>query len=69
MFRFLTKNYTKVPLFRVLFNLKRFNANGAENSCTVSMHPVLANDDFINLKLKEVINHIRDNYDMERLIK
>lgn len=69
MFKMLTKNYTQVPLFYVDFNLQKYINEGAKNSCEAKIHPSLKGDDFIKEKLGEIINYIRDNYDMGKISK
>lgn len=63
--KILTKNRTQIPLIYVTFDYKKFKENGKVGSCTSSVHPVIANDDYIKLKVNELIDYIRDNYDME----
>ena len=65
----LTKNYTEVPLFWVDFNLTKYKKFGAENSCMVKIHPELKDDTYIKDTLKNLIDYIRDKYDMERISK
>jgi hypothetical protein len=67
--RRLTKNYKKVPLFWVDFNLNKYNESGAKDSCTAKIHPDLQNDIFIQCQLKDTIDYIRNHYNMERLSK
>jgi uncharacterized protein YeeX (DUF496 family) len=64
-----TKNYTEVPLFWVLFNLNKYQKNGTKNSCIANIHPMLKNDEYIESTLNNLIDYIRDNYDMEELSK
>jgi len=65
----LTKDYTEVPLFWVDFNLVKYEKCGPENSCIVRLHPVLAGDKYIYDTLGEIIDHIRNSYDMEKISK
>ncbi len=65
----LTNNYSKVPLFFVTFDLNKYLENGVNKSCNVKIHPCLAKDDHIKLLLNDVIDYIRENYDMEKLSK
>lgn len=67
--RKLTINYSEVPLFWVDFNLNKYKESGAENSCTVRIHPELKNDEFIIDMLNDLIDYIRVKYDMEDLSK
>jgi len=64
-----TKGYKKIPLFWVNFDLIKYKKDGASGSCMAHVHPELKNDEFIKENLKAIINHIRDNYDMDSLVK
>ena len=72
MFKFitklLTKKFTEIPLFIVNFNLEKYRQDGKKNSCMAIIHPVLKDDEHIEATLKELIDYIRDNYEMEELI-
>lgn len=62
-----TKNFTKIPLFTMVFNYQKFKETGKENSCTMYvLHPDIAKDEFLKEKLQECVDYIRDNYDMEK---
>ncbi len=65
----LTKNYNVVPLLRIDFNLNKYREFGAKNSCIVKLHPELKEDDYIINTLNEIVEHIRENYDMEKVSK
>lgn len=62
--KLLTKNRTQIPLIYVTFDYQKFADNGKEGSCMSHVHPVIADDDNVKLKLNELIDYIRDNYDM-----
>ena len=61
----LTKNKTQIPLLYVTFDYKKFQESGKVGSCMANVHPLIKNDDNIKLKLNELIDYIRDNYDMD----
>lgn len=65
----LTKNYTEVPLFWVIFDLQKYKENGSKNSCIANLHPELKNDEYIISKINDIVGYIRDNYDMEKISK
>jgi len=69
LFNKLTNNYNKVPLFFVNFNLSKYQRNGAKNSCIVKIHPELKNNKYIVESLNNLIDYIRDNYDMDKISK
>lgn len=64
-----TKQYTKVPLLYITFNLKQYKEYGAKDSCEVKLHPSLKFDDYLTKHLGEIIDYIRENYDMDKLSK
>ena len=66
--RLLTKNFTKVPLLQVTFDYKLFKTHGKTGSCMLNIHPVLADDYELKVRLNEVVDHIRENYNMEDII-
>jgi len=65
----LTKNFKEVPLFYVTFDLNKYKEMGKKGSCEAKLHPNLKDDEFIVEKIKTLIDHIRENYDMEDLSK
>lgn len=65
-----TKNLTQIPLFTMTFNYKKYKGNGKENSCVLyALHPDIARDEFLKENLQRLVDHIRDNYDMEVFTK
>ena len=68
--RYKTKNLTRIPLFIMTFDWKKFQKDGKENSCMLyTFHPDIAKDQFLKEKLSECVDYIRDNYDMEIFTK
>lgn len=68
--RYKTKNLTRIPLFTMTFDWKKFLKDGKENSCMLyTLHPDIAKDQFLKEKLSECVDYIRDNYDMETFTK
>lgn len=63
----LTKNKTEIPLFFVMFNYKKYKESGKVGSCIAQIHPILNGDDEIKAKINDLIDHIRDKYDMEKM--
>lgn len=63
-----TKNYKKVSLIHISFNYKHYNENGEKNSCECSIHPCLRNDEGLKEKLQEVIDYVRGNHDMDKIV-
>lgn len=65
-----TKNFTRIPLFTMMFDWKKFQENGKKGSCLLYViHPDIANDLILRRKLSECVDYIRDNYDMEIFTK
>lgn len=64
-----TKNLTRIPLFVMTFNWKKFQKDGKKDSCILNIHPDIANDQFVREKLSECVDYIRDNYNMEIFTK
>lgn len=62
--RLLTKNRTQIPLLYVTFDYNKFKSEGKVGSCMCNVHPVIANDEHIKQTVNDMINYIRDNYDM-----
>lgn len=67
--RILTRNYTRVPLVMVNFNLQDFKRFGAHGSCRIIIHPEIRGDQFVEMRMREIIDHIRSTYNMEKLSK
>lgn len=64
-----TKDYKEIPLFFVTFDLIKYLEEGEEGSCDLKLHPSLKEDKFIVEQLNGLVDHIRKNHDMEKLIK
>ena len=64
-----TKNLTRIPLFTMTFDWKKFQKDGKKDSCILNIHPDIANDQFVREKLSECVDYIRDNYNMEIFTK
>ena len=47
------------------FNYRKYKADGKKDSCMLYAHPDIAKDEFVKSKLQEVVDYIRDNYDLE----
>ena len=64
-----TKDYTEIPLMWICFNYQSYINNGAEGSCVLKLHPDLKGDEKLKKMMEDVVDYIRDNYDMERFTK
>lgn len=61
-----TKNKTEIPLVYISLNLHKHRENNT-GSCNIKVHPTVA-DETVKQKVNELIDYIRDNYDMEDLV-
>lgn len=64
----LTKGYKETPLFYVTFDLNKYQEEGEKGSCDLKLHPSIKEDEFIIQQLNSLVDHIRKNYDMEKLV-
>ena len=65
-----TKNLTRIPLFTMTFNWRKFQKEGKKGSCIMcTKHPDIEKDPILKEKLSECVDHIRNNYDMEIFTK
>lgn len=62
-----TNDYKEIPLFYVTFNLEKYLKEGEKGSCDLKLHPCLRDDESIIEQLNGLVDHIRKNYDMEKL--
>lgn len=67
--RYKTKNLTRIPLFTMTFDYRKYKSQGKKDSCMFYAHPNIANDEFVRGKLQEVVDYIRDNYDLDIFTK
>lgn len=65
----ITKNFTCIPLFYVNFNYQKFIKDGVKGSCQCRMSPEFKDDTELQQMLNNVIDYIRNNYDMEQFTK
>ena len=68
-FRCKTKNLTRIPLFTMIFDYRKYQKYGKSNSCTFYTHPEIAQDEYVKEKLQDVVDYVRDNYDIEKLTR
>lgn len=64
-----TKNLTRIPLFTMVFDYRKYQRDGKPGSCNFYAHPDIAQDKFVKEKLCEVVDYIRDNYDLDIFTK
>ena len=64
-----TENYTIIPLFNITFNYRKYLESGVKGSCDCHYHPDFKDDDKLREMIFNVIDYIRDNYDMEQFTK
>jgi len=61
-----TKNKTEIPLVFISLDLHKHREN-KRRSCDIKVHPIVA-DETVKQKVNELIDYIRDNFDMEELV-
>lgn len=49
--RYKTKNLTRIPLFTMVFNYRKYKADCKKDSCMFYAHPNIAKDEFVKSKL------------------
>lgn len=67
--RKLTNKYKEVPLLYIMFDLNKYKKFGKKGSCELKIHPNLRDDMHLIQHLNELVDYVRDNYDMENLSK
>lgn len=65
----LTDRKRRVPLIYINFNYQKYIKDGAEGSCVCSVHPDLSNDEKLTTMLNDIVDYIRGNYDMNKLVE
>lgn len=62
----LTNNQKEIPLLVITFNRIKYRKFGNKNSCDLKLHPMLK-DEILKSKLNDIVDYIRDNYDMNKI--
>jgi len=65
--RLFTKNLTRIPLIWIDFNYKKYMADGAKGSCMAKIHPILRDDEHIKETINDLIDYIREDYNMDEI--
>ena len=61
-----TDNLKKIPLFVMTFDYWKYVKDGKDKSCMFhTVHPLLIDYNFVKKRLQEVVDYIRDKYNME----
>jgi len=66
--RLFTKNLKEIPLLFINFDYQHFKTKGKKNSCMLHTHPCFKNDEHIISVMNGLVDYIRDNYDMNKII-
>lgn len=48
---------------------RKYKKHGKENSCTFHCLPEIANDEFVKNRLSDVVDYVRDNYDLDEMVR
>ena len=65
----LTKGKRCVPLIYINFNYQKYMQEGASGSCICNVHPDLAHDEKLITMMNEMVDYVRDNNDMNKLVE
>ena len=65
----LTKGKRCVPLIYINFNYQKYMQEGVSESCICNVHPDLAHDEKLITMMNEMVDYVRDNYDMNKLVE
>ena len=66
----LTKDYTDVPLFYVTIDLKEVQRKkDLDDALTYTIHPDLENDKELSKLLKEMVEHLKSHYDLNKILR
>nr|DAE30094.1 MAG TPA: hypothetical protein [virus sp. ctQmo6] len=68
-YRWKTKNLTQIPVFCMTFDYRKYKKYGKKNSCAFYCYPDIAKDEFVKEKLCEVVDYVRDNYDLDEMVR
>lgn len=61
-----TNSHKEIPLLYITLDLHKFREQ-KQGSCEAKIHPCV-NDEVVKQKVNELIDYIRDNFDMEDLV-
>ena len=64
-----TKNLTRIPLFTMTFDYRNYKVEDKQDSCTFYCRPDIVNDEYVKEKLSDVVDYMRDNYDLDMFTK
>ena len=64
-----TKNFTEVPILWITIDMQSYRKNGASGSCMINCLPEIAHDKEAVRRINDTVDYIRENFDMEKLIK
>jgi len=62
------RKHSKIQLFLCNLDVEKFNKQ-RNDFCKIKIYKYLKDDDFINQKIEEIIEHITGNYDIRKLSK
>ena len=65
----LTKGKRCVLLIYINFNYQKYMQEGESCSCICNVHPDLAHDEKLITMMNEIVDYVRDNYDMNKLVE
>ena len=67
LYKKLTKDHAQIPLLFIDFDLNKYNSG--EKSCDIRLHPNFRDDELLKQKINDLIDYMRENHDMDKLVK
>jgi hypothetical protein len=63
----LTNNDNNIPLLWITFNKNMYLKDKNSKSCSLKIHPSFRNNYAVIKKIEDLIDYIRNNYDLKEL--
>jgi hypothetical protein len=63
----LTNNQTEIALLYINFDYKYYQEHGKVGSCHLVAHPLLRDDQYIKDQMNEIVDYIREKYNMKEM--
>lgn len=64
--KLINRNNKQIPLFSALFDSHKYN-KCKNRSATYKIHPKLQDDKYLKEMVENVMNYVKNNYDLEEL--
>ena len=63
------KNFTEVPILWIALDMQRYEKSGARGCFLINCLPEIAHDKETVRRINDAVDYIRENFDMEKLMK